>query len=377
MKKVLHYVGKMDIGGIETLLMTIYRNIDRSEVQFDFAVHTTQKHMFDDEILSLGGKFYRFPMMRKNPRRYKKAWDDFWREHKDEYAAFHFHSPTFANNIALKSAKRHGVPVIIAHCHNTHAARGKLQLVHDVIHKYHRAHILRYATHCFACSEPAALWGFGEQYAKGKLPVTITKNGIDLKRFSFNAAERERVRRELSIDDKFVVGNVARLAAQKNQSFLLDIFAELKKLKNNAVLMLVGDGPDMDMLKKKARMLEIDQDILWLGAQENIPPFLCAMDCFVFPSVHEGLGISPVEAQAIGLPTYTSEGKVPEEVKMTDYLQFLPLEAGPRAWAEAIAENPMPIGQNTYDAITAAGYNTQTTVEAYTRFIKNGGKYNI
>lgn len=374
MKKVLHYVGKMDIGGIETLLMTIYRNIDRSKVQFDFAVHTDKKHMFDDEILSLGGHFFAFPMMRKNPFKYKKAWDSFWKEHKDEYAAFHFHSPTFANLIAMKSAHRHKVPVIIAHCHNTHAARGRLQQIHDLVHKYHRAHIKRYATHCFACSDPAALWGFGSKYATGKTDVTIMKNGIDLQRFSFNEDDREKVRRELSVNGRFVVGNVARLAEQKNQSFLLDVFYELKKIKPDAVLMLVGDGPDMALLKEKALKLNIDGDILWLGAKKDIPPLLCAMDCFVFPSIHEGLGISLVEAQAVGLPTYTSKGCVPEEVKMTEYLSFLPLEEGAKYWAETIAENKMTIGRPTHDLITAAGYDIKNTVAKYTKFIVSGGK---
>lgn len=369
MKKVLHYVGKMGIGGIETLLMTIYRNIDRTKIQFDFAVHTTEKETFDDEILELGGAFYRFPSMRRNPLKYKKTWDDFWKEHCNEYEAFHFHTPSFANIIALKSAKKHGVPIIIAHCHNTHANRGKLQYIHDVLHKYHSRNIKRYATHFFACSDEAAIWGFGKQYLNGKLNVTIMKNGIDLQRFSFDMDSRLKIRNKLSVADKFVVGNVARFTTQKNQQFLLDVFFELKKIKSNVTLMLIGDGPDRELLKGKAKSLGIQDDILWLGVQTDIPLFLSAMDCFVFPSIHEGLGISLVESQAVGIPTFTSSDVVPQEVKMTDYLQFISLSSGPKIWAEAILEATTDIGKSTYESITLAGYNMHDTVNAYTRFI--------
>jgi len=365
MKRVLHYVGRMDIGGMESLLMTMYRNIDRNKIQFDFAVHTTEKCLYDDEIIALGGKFFRFPMMRKNPWQYRKAWDNFWKKHKDEYSAFHFHSPTFANVIAMKSAKSHGVPIVIAHCHNTHAARGKLQFIHDIVHKSHSKHMERYATHFFACSEPAAVWGFGPDYQK----VFIMKNGIDLSKFSYDGKVRQQFREKLSLEDKFVVGNVARLAIAKNQSFLLDIFFELKKIKKNAMLMLVGDGPDKDSLTEKAKQLDIESDIVWAGPQKEIVGFLSAMDCFVFPSLHEGLGISLVEAQAMGIPTLTSKNRVPEEVKMSKYLEFLSLDLDAKEWAEKISNIDLPLGGYTHDAVRRAGYNITDIVEKYSEFI--------
>lgn len=369
MKKVLHYVGKMDIGGIESLLMTLYRNIDRSEVQFDFAVHTEKKHLYDDEIMQMGGTFHRFPGMRENPIRYRRAWDRFWELHKDEYTAFHFHTPTFANLIAMKSAKRHGVPVIIAHCHNIHAARGRLQEIHDWVHKYHRERLDRYATHFFACSEPAAEWGFGSLYTEGKVQVQIMKNGIDLSRFTPDPEVRNRMRMQWNLTDKFVIGNVARLAAAKNQSFLLDVLVELKKRKENTVLVVVGDGPDQEMLTEKAYALGVEHDVLWLGAQSDVPPFLQMMDCFVFPSIYEGLGISLIEAQAIGLPTVTSKDRVPKEAKLTDCLEFLPLEDGAKAWAEAIVDMSKKEYPADHKAIIDAGYSMEDTVRKYQRFI--------
>lgn len=369
-KRVLHYVGQMDIGGIESLLMSIYRNINKSEYQFDFAVHTQKKCFYDDEIEDLGGTFYRFPMMRKDPGKYRDAWDDFWDKHKNDYIAFHFHTPTFANIIAMISAKKYGVPVIIAHCHNIHSNKGRWQLIHDIIHKYHGKHIERYADVFCACSEDAAKWGFGKQYEQGKLEVEILKNGIDLSNFRFSSTVREYVRHNLGIEDRFVIGNVGRLCKQKNQLFLLDIIKEVKKEKENAILMLIGTGPDEQVLREKVDSLGLTDSVMFLGARSDVPELMMAMDYYAFPSIHEGLGIVMIEAQAIGLPIVASKDRVPNEAKVTDYVTFLDLEKGAEAWAREICDNNKMPFKNTHSQIAERGYDIKDTVMRYTCLLK-------
>lgn len=370
MIRVLHFVGRMDVGGgIESLLMSIYRNIDRTRIQFDFAVHTQEKCSLEDEILTLDGRLHRFPLMRENPLMYKQAWDRFWSEHKEEYAAFHFHTPTFGNIIAMQSAKKHGVPLVIAHCHNTYANKGRMQRVHDLVHRYHGDHIQKYADLFFACTPDAARWGFGKQYETGKLPVEILKNGIDLKSFTFSQDVREEMRSRLNVDGKFVIGNVGRLCPQKNQVFLLEIFKKVKKEKNNAVLLLIGSGPDEQMIKNKTEELGLSDSVKFLGVRNDVPALMMAMDYYVFPSLHEGLGIVMIEAQAIGLPIVASKGRVPEEARVTDYVTYLELEAGAQTWADAICAEKRPPFQNTHDEITARGYDIADTAERYAKLL--------
>lgn len=373
MKRILHYVGQMDVGGIESLIMSIYRNIDRKKIQFDFAVHTTRKCFYDDEIEELGGRFFRFPMFRDSITDYRKAWENFWYEYHDEFDVFHFHTPTFGNVIAMQKAKKYGVPIIIAHCHNIYSNKGKMQKIHDLIHRYHGDHIKNYANVFCACSPEAAQWGFGDQYSDGLLDVHILKNGIDLNKFTYNSVIRNNIRDQLCIADRFVIGHVGRLCAQKNQKFLIDIFYEVKKQKSNSVLLLIGTGPDEQALKDKARELGIENDVMFLGARSDVADLMMAMDYFVFPSIHEGLGIVLIEAQAIGLQIIASKDCVPNEAKATDLVTFIPLEMGPKQWAKTIVEGDNNVVSfiNTHNEIRRHGYDIKDTVARYTELIEN------
>lgn len=365
MIRVLHYVGQMDIGGIESLIMSIYKNIDKEKFEFDFAVHTEKKCFYDDEIISYGGSFHRFPVMRKNPIAYKKMWNDFWFKYANYYDVFHFHTPTFANIIAMKAAKKYGVKVVIAHCHNTHANKGKMQFIHDIIHKYHSNRISKYANCFLACSPDAARWGFGDQYLSGNLHVEILKNGIDLTRFQFSHQTRLRLREMLGISDKYVLGNVGRLCAQKNQSFAIEIFNKIKATRKNAILLLVGTGSDEPMLREIVKKYSIEDSVLFLGARADVPDLMMCMDAFLFPSVHEGLGIVMIEAQAIGLPVYASKNRIPNEAKVSDYVSFIELESGAESWAKTILDDTSEPFVNKHSEIINHGYDILTTTQRY------------
>ena len=252
--RVLHILQRMEAGGTQALLMNIYRKIDRTKVQFDFLVVYKEKQFYDDEIESMGGHVYKLSFREDlNLPKFQKDLKDFFKQHH-EYQIVHCHAYTIGY-FCLKAAKKAGIPVRIAHSHNN-------ETVHDI--KYlpklfmQRLFTLN-ATDLFACSEEAGKYLFNDK------PFQVLKNAIDSQQFVANENTRREVRQELGLENKFVVGHVGRLHPQKNHDFLIDVFAEIKKKKPDAELILVGTGP----LEEKVRSKVAD-----MGLTENVQ-FLC------------------------------------------------------------------------------------------------------
>ena len=154
---------------------------------------------------------------------------------------------------------------------------------------------------------------------------------------------------------------MGRLCGNKNQSFLLDVFAELMKLRENSVLVIAGDGELSESLKQKANTLGISHKVMFLGAVDDVSPLYQVLDCFVFPSLSEGLGIAAVEAQTSGLVTVCSDG-VPKEAGITELCSFMPLTASPKEWAEHIISRASDYERRSYaDEVKAAGYDIHDT----------------
>ena len=197
----------------------------------------------------------------------------------------------------------------------------------------------------------------------GTKKFVLLKNGIDTSRFAFDAKIRKAERERLGIGDCFAVGNVGRLAPLKNHTFLLDVFAELLKLLEKSVLVIAGDGELSESLRQKANTLGISGKVMFLGSVDNVSPLYQALDCFVFPSLSEGLGIAAVEAQTSGLVTVCSDG-VPKEAGITDLCSFMPLSASPKEWAEHISSRTSEYERKSYaDEVRAAGYDIKDTAK--------------
>lgn len=323
--RILQVVTQMQRAGLETMLMNYFRNIDKKKICFDFLVHRSGEYAYDNEIRSLGGRIYSVPPI--SPRsfpQYIKSLDSFFSEHR-EYNIVHCHLDALSA-FALRAAKKAGVPVRIAHSHNSGFERDKKYFVRYAA----RMLIPLYATHFWGCSGAAIDFMFGK---KRRDVGFVLPNAIDVRNFSFSNEKRIRVRDSLKIENKFVVGNIGRLCYQKNQSFLLDVFYEIINRRPDSVLLLVGDGDDRTVLEYKAEMLGIHESVLFLHSCDNIPDLLSAMDVFIFPSKFEGFGMALLEAQASGLPCVASEAVVPE-IRLTNLLKCLGLDASPSVWAE-------------------------------------------
>lgn len=367
--RVLHYVGKMDRGGMESFIMNLYRSVDREKIQFDFVTHGKNNGAFEEEILSLGGKFYNFPHMRKNPLAYKTAWKKFWKAHENEYAAFHFHTNSLANIIALKAAKKAEIPLRIVHAHSSYANKGKLQRLNDFLHKIHQKRLPNYANVLFACSDKAAEWLFGGM-SRGGLSVKIINNGVDLSKYPFNIEYRLSVRHEFGFSDSDkVIGHIGKFIPVKNHDFLIDTVAEAKKIDPSVKALLVGDGSLLDSIKQKAKTSGISDAVVFAGVRADINRILSAFDVLVMPSKYEGLPVSLVEAQANGVPIIVSD-TVTRDVEFNPNIEYCSLRDGSEHWAKRLLHAVNDVGRySSQDRIKAAGFDIKDIAKAYTQLI--------
>lgn len=355
MIRILHCVVGMNYGGYETFIMNVYRNIDRTKVQFDFL--TSLPGVFDEEIEKMGGIVYRVPFITKvGPFAYQKNLDTFFRLHP-EYTIVHSHMDKFSGSV-MKAAKKAGVKTRIAHSHNTQNEGG---LVYQLVKNFYGRMVEPNCTHRFACSQEAADWMFGE---KGR-EATVVYNGIEVEKYLPDDKKRKELRQKMGIENNFVVGHTGRFAHQKNHSFLVEVFCEIRDRRHDAKLLLIGTGDLQDEIKEKVKSLGLENDVIFYGTTNKVNEVLQAMDCFVMPSHHEGLGIVLIEAQCAGLYC-TASTAVPALAQITDNMQFVSLEETPAEWAEKIlSAQPQPVNR---EDILNCPYNVVKTAEFLQNF---------
>lgn len=355
MIRILHVVTYMGRGGLETMLMNYYRALDRSQFQFDFLTHRIEKHEYDDEILSLGGKIYHISRLNPFSVSYKKELLEFLKKHP-EYKIIHVHQDCLSS-VILKRAKQCNIPVRIAHSHSSSQDKNLKYL----IKLWYKRWIPKYATDLFACGKEAGDWMFGG--AKYK----IINNAISAKVYTFDAGKRDGMRKELSLGNAFTLGLTARFSWAKNHHFLLDIFDEVLKMDPSAKLLLVGDGELRKDIEAKMHELGLAEHVIMTGVRSDVQNLLQAMDVFVMPSNYEGLGVAAVEAQAAGLPCFLSE-KVPEACKITDSVYYIALSESARTWASQILSVKGKERKNTYQEIKNSGYDIEQNAKQLENF---------
>lgn len=353
--RVLHVIGIMNRGGAETMIMNLYRHIDRSKVQFDFVENSREPAAFDEEILDLGGRIYRCPHYNgKNHFTYVKWWNDFFKAHPKEYPIVHGHLGSTAA-IYLSIAKKYGA-YAIAHSHSSGTDHSLRSYLYQMM-SYNTRNV---ADYFFACSEAAGKDRFGRKVISGD-HYAVLNNAIDVNHFSYNSRVREVVRDELGIgQNQLVVSHIGRYTMEKNHEFILKIFSELRKLGLGARLLMIGDGTLRTHIMQMAEQASLSSDVIFTGVRSDVERLMQAMDVFVLPSLYEGLPVTMVEAQAAGLPCIISD-KVPPECILTEGLvDVMPLSASPGAWAEKIlAKRAIPRTDRRAE-IAAHGFDITT-----------------
>lgn len=354
-------------GGVEAVVLNYYRHIDKSRVQFDFIIDEDSVFPQEEEIVSLGGKVYRVAPYQHIFQNMKDMRQLFC---QNKYQIVHVHLNTMSV-FALRVAKRCGVPVRI--CHN-HSTAGKGETKKNLMKYCLRPLGKVYPTHLFACSHFAGEWMFGKKsMAAGE--VTVINNAIDVDKFAYRPDVRQQVRDELDLQGKFVIGHAGRFNYQKNHEFLLDIFSEIHKKREDSVLLLAGSGPLETAMKEKAQRLGLAEHVRFLGVRRDIDRLYQAMDVFVFPSLYEGLGVVLVEAQASGLPCFAAQKTVPQEAKLTDLLSFIPLSISPQEWADQILAQRVDSERiDRSDEIRQKGFDIRVEAEKLRKWYENVAK---
>ena len=314
------------------MVMALYRAIDRSKVQFDFVIDSDEVDVFSEEIHQLGGKVFQLPKLNsKNYGKVRSAWDQFFTEHP-EYKVLHSHVRSYAS-LYIPIAKKHGVKTII-HSHNTSNGHGVTAVIKKILQ-----YPLRFqADYFFGCSEIAGQWLFGKKVVRSDRYFML-KNAVDIERFAYKPEIRKAIRQELDVDDQtLLIGHVGRMHPQKNHQFLIECFAQFAQVRKDVKLILLGDGELRESILDQINALNLQERVLLLGLKKNVEDYFSAMDCLVFPSLHEGLPVVIVEAQAAGLHCFISE-TVTREVKISELVRYLPIDQGVTPWVDAVVNS--------------------------------------
>ncbi len=351
MLRVLHSVSNMGRAGIETMLMNYYREMDRDRIQFDFLANKPVPGEYDEEIRSLGGRVFVSPGL--NPvhyPRYRRYVLDLLQENRD-IRIVHAHNEAMGY-YALQSAKEAGIRIRIAHAHNTRIIRDykyPLKLVCKQL-------LPGAATDYWGCGRDAGIYYYGKK--RWNTSGFILHNAIDVERFGFRPEVREHQRRQTGLEQCFVIGHVGRFNVQKNHSRLLDIFAAVAKDVPEARLVLIGTGELEQAMKEKAQHLGILDRTIMPGQMADVSAWYQAMDCFVLPSLFEGLPVVGIEAQAAGLPCVFSD-RVTDEVLLSPEACRISLDTNDSEWARQIAAARQPKTNRLQgmETVRRAGYD--------------------
>lgn len=362
-KRVLHIVSSMGRGGAETLIMNIYRNIDRREVQFDFITHSYDIEDYDQEIKEMGGKIYNIPSLGTiGPFQYMKKLMAIMSD--SGYVAIHAHTD-YQSGIPALAAKMCGIENRICHSHSNnwlkqHGFKDKLML------KGLQAIIKYSATKLCSCSEEAANFIFGTS------KVSILKNGIDINDYiETEPNNRKNVLKELHLsEDTKVIGHVGRFSESKNQLFIIKVLKKLVEEDSRFVAILVGEGPLREKMEVEAEQLGLLGHIRFLGVRTDIPRLMNAFDVFLFPSLFEGFGIVMLEAQSSGTPCVAATS-VPKSTDMgLGLVKYLHLNEHIDLWCEGIKTSLLIDKPNTnfiINNISQLGFNIQSNLNDWLR----------
>lgn len=310
--RIAQIMGKMVGGGVESSVMHYYRAIDKTKIQYDFIIDSDSVFVPREEIEALGGKVIEIPPYQQISK-YISTLIKVLKS--NEYKIVHSHLNTLSV-FPLFAAKRAGVRVRIAH---SHATMGKGELKRNIAKLLLRPLSNVYPTHRFACSESAGRWLFGNNHE-----FMVVPNAIDLGKFQFDLARRGKVREELGLTGNYVIGNVGRLVATKNQLFLLDLYEHYRLIDPSSKLVIVGSGPMEETIRDRSESLGISDGVILLGLQDNVEDLYQAFDIFVFPSLYEGFGMALLEAQQSGLPCVCSD-RIPDEAIVSSRCEKAPL----------------------------------------------------
>lgn len=349
--RVLHVLDQISLNsGVSSIAMNYYNFIDKNSVIFDFMVHAPVDRKLQEQLEKQGSLIYNMPYLNfKSSLSYIRALNQFFRQHH-EYKIIHGHVPNAAC-FYLRAAKKHGVTVRILHAHSTRGSNNPIKRIRNY---FLNKMGVKYASCYFACSKAAGKYLYGNRNVE-KNKIYYLHNAIEIEKFQYNEQIRNKIRKQMNIAERFVIGHVGRFSAEKNHILLLDIFYEVLKLNPFSVLLLVGSGELEGKIREKVKYLQLNDNVIFTGVQSNVFDYMQAMDVFVLPSLFEGLPVVCIEAQAAGLPCVISDN-VTRETDVTGTIQFINIE-NVNDWAKTIIDRKSVKRNNDQQIIIDSGYS--------------------
>lgn len=335
MKYILQIAAHLTIGGAEKVCRDIGLYANPDEYEIHYVIFDDDIGDFGKEVEAKGCKIFKLREPSENYFEYFKALKSLMAKY--HYTVVHAHT-MFSIGWVMLAAKQMKIPVRVSHAHS--ALIDGDGLVKSIYENVMRRLILSCSTDLVACGEKAGIRLYGEKAYKKRCNLIL--NGIDTDTFVFSQEKRDEIRKKFNIEANYVLGHTGRLAEVKNQVFLLKLMPDILKQRPDAILMLIGDGEDREMLRNTANELNIQDKVIFVGNTTSVQDYLSAMDVFVFPSLYEGLPLSILEVQANGLPCIISD-TVPPDVFLTDLIHPLSLKDDKEKWIDEI----LAVNRNT------------------------------
>ena len=358
--RVLQVGMTRNLGGIETYLIEQFRHLDKSKIDYDFVNITGEYSIcYEDEILASGSKIFKVVSRHKNPLLHYWQWFNILLQNKSVYDVIVLNTNSLEYVFPLVLGKIFGIPVRVIHSHNS-GFENKQGLARRLLVGMNKKLLAWSANLRFACSQFAGQWMFKDN------PYHVIYNAIDIHKYDADLKVREETRNALGLHTELTLLHVGRFSYQKNHSFLLDIFKEVHAIQPDSVLLLVGDTTEesefLTEVKRKIKEYGLANAVRLLGRRDDVNKIMQAADVLVMPSFFEGLTVVGIEAQASDLPLLLSD-TVTKELELLPSTQFISLEAGPTAWAEAIVNSKQHNRQSRYEELKAAGYDIGNETE--------------
>lgn len=325
-KRILQVVGALNIGGAETMLINILRNMDRQRCQFDFVVSGNEKGYYEEEIRDLGGIIYHIT------KRADSIWKHYFQFYtlikRQNYKIVHIHQQNaFFTVLQIIVAKSAGAQKVITHCHSTNDWRGRTLIF---LHKMMRSVVNRLADVRLACGEEAAKWLYGTTKGVGIVPLPV-----DCGKYMFSQELYRELRDRYGYNGKKIYVHVGRFSDVKNHRFLIEVFERLKEKDKSSLLFLVGDGELKKDIENLVKEKKLEKDVVFWGNIGDVNVKLLMADVFLFPSKYEGFPTVLLEAQAAGLPCFISD-TITKETDITELVRRISLKKNAEEWAAEI-----------------------------------------
>lgn len=368
MKKVLIIVGSLQRAGAEHFCLNLCLHAPDNQFIFDYAIIENIDE-YGSVIQEKGGRVFFIDSLKRSRGKQLLTLNRIMRD--NHYDVLHTNVDV-KNGLYVLFAKINRIPIRISHSHSTAIPKeenaSNSSLIQRTFALVTKKLIRRYATHFFACSKEAGYNMYGKAFFESK--GLVVNNGIEIKRFAFNQEKRDAVRSQYAINRNYVIGHIGRLHPQKNQEYLLKLLPEILKRRSDAVMIFLGDGPERERIENIIREKGLENKVLLLGSVENVSDFLSAFDCFVFPSLYEGLGIALIEAQVNGLPCIVSEN-IPQDGLVTDLIKVVPLDQD-EEWINTIVGAERQGGEDYPNIVSQAGYDVDDAYASVYKAYKEG-----